>query len=49
MNVLSERWGKPVRQIMAELGLFISQDKPIFSEEEVQEYRVKFGRTPLRN
>ncbi len=49
LAILVERWEKTVNEIMAELGLFISQDKPIFSEEEVQEYRVKFGRTPLRN
>ncbi len=49
LAILVERWGKTVNEIRAELGLFISQDKPIFSEEEVQEYRVKLGRTPLRN
>ena len=34
MNVLSERWEKPVRQIMTELELVISHfDEPKFAEE----------------
>lgn len=34
LAVLGQRWGKPVREIMAELGLFVSHfDEPQFPEE----------------
>ena len=35
--ILVQRWEKPVREIMGELGLFVSHfDEPEFSEESVQ-------------
>ncbi len=37
LAVLVQRWDKPVREIMAELRLFVSHfDKPQFSEESAQ-------------
>ena len=37
LAILVQRWGKPVREIMGELGLFVSHfDEPEFSEESVQ-------------
>jgi tRNA nucleotidyltransferase (CCA-adding enzyme) len=38
LAILVRRWGKPVREIMAELGLFISHfDEPEFAEESAPE------------
>lgn len=38
LAILVRRWGKPVTEIMAELGLFISHfDEPQFSDEITQE------------
>ncbi len=38
LAILVRRWGKPVKKIMAELGLFVSHfDEPQFSEEITQE------------
>lgn len=38
LAILVERWEKPVREIMAELGLFVSHfDEPQFPEEIAQE------------
>lgn len=38
LAILVQRWGKPVREIMAELGLFVSHfDEPQFSEKITQE------------
>ena len=37
LTILVRRWDKPVREIMAELGLYVSHfDEPQFSEESVQ-------------
>ena len=37
LAILVQRWGKPVKEIMGELGLFVSHfDEPEFSEESVQ-------------
>ena len=37
LAILVQRWEKPVREIMGELGLFVSHfDEPEFSEESVQ-------------
>jgi len=42
LAILVQRWGKPVREIMGELGLFVSHfDEPEFSEESVQKGRSK--------
>ena len=38
LTILVQRWGKPVKEIMAELGLFVSHfDEPQFSEKMPQE------------
>ena len=38
LAILVQRWGKPVKEIMGELGLFVSHfDEPQFSEEITQE------------
>ena len=38
LAILVERWGKPVREIMVELGLVVSHfDEPEFPEESTQE------------
>ncbi len=37
LAILVQRWGKPVKEIMGELGLFVSHfDEPEFSDESVQ-------------
>ena len=37
LAILVQRWGKPVREIMGELGVFVSHfDEPEFPEESVQ-------------
>ena len=37
LTILVHRWGKPVKEIMGELGLFVSHfDEPEFSDESVQ-------------
>ena len=37
LAILVQRWGKPIREIMGELGLFVSHfDEPEFSEESVE-------------
>ncbi len=37
LAILGQRWGKPVREIMGELGVFVSHfDEPEFLEESVQ-------------
>ena len=42
LAILGQRWGKPVKEIMAELGLFISHiDEPHFSEDISQEYHTE--------
>ena len=42
LAILVKRWGKPVRRIMAELGLFVSHfDEPQFLGEVAQEDRSK--------
>ena len=38
LAILVQRWGKPVREIMRELGLFVSDfDEPEFAEESTPE------------
>ena len=38
LTILMHRWGKPVREIMAELGLIVSDvDEPEFAEESTPE------------
>lgn len=42
LAILVQRWGKPVREIMGELGIFVSHfDEPEFSEESVQKGHSK--------
>lgn len=37
LAILEQRWGKPVKEIMEELGLFVSHfDEPEFSEESLR-------------
>ncbi|MXV74118.1 hypothetical protein F4Z99_07555 [Candidatus Poribacteria bacterium] len=37
LAILVQRWGKPVKEIMGELGLFVSHfDEPEFSEESLR-------------
>ena len=37
LAILVQRWGKPVKEIMGELGIFVSHfDEPEFPEESVQ-------------
>ena len=37
LAILVQRWGKPIKEIMGELGLFISHfDEPKFSDESAQ-------------
>ena len=37
LAILVQRWGKSIREIMGELGLFVSHfDEPEFSEESVE-------------
>ena len=47
LTILMQRWGKPVKEIMGELGLFVSHfDEPEFSEESVEKghsERPRFG------
>ncbi len=45
LTILVQRWDKPVREIMAELGLYVSHfDEPQFSEASVQGVRSEIPR-----